>query len=232
MEQLPTIDEYLALKDWKFTPDIEQGQFENYYWFRSDNFLYDELPSVIHLPSVPFQVIVTCFDGFGGGSLVYADSPGWRVVGDFAVASKLNALPELFTGASNAQVIIDRENSDEFILENFDSFWESSCIADLEIEDTREFWNKFKRIDPYIYFSMYSVKGFTIISRGLELHQSFMNGIDWQTIEDFHRKLAQKRCAALWADLGPERGPEKCVENGCERLRIPLAIRCFMHQLR
>lgn len=232
MESLPTIDEYLALKDWKFTPDIEQGQHEDYYWFRSDNFLFDELPSVIRVPLVPFQVVVTCFDGFGGGAFVYSDCPGWRVVGDLAVANKLNALPELFTGADNAQVIIDRENSDELILENFEGFEESSCLVDLEIEDTREFWNKFKLIDPYIYFSMNLFRRFTIISRGIELHQSFMNNIDWPTIEEFHRKSAQERCAALWADLGPERGPEKCVENGCERLRIPLAIRCFMHQLR
>ena len=41
------------------------------------------------------------------------------------------------------------------------------------------------------------------------------------------RKRARK---TFWAELGPECGPETCVETGCNRLRIKLAIRCLEHQ--
>jgi hypothetical protein len=42
--------------------------------------------------------------------------------------------------------------------------------------------------------------------------------------------LRQSARASFEAELGPECGPERCDEPGCDRLRMKLAIRCLQHQ--
>jgi hypothetical protein len=76
---------------------------------------------------------------------------------------------------------------------------------------------------------------FSFIARSEKDFATFIESNPFQNIETkleadahSHRLSSWKY---YWETLGPECGPEKCVQPGCDRLRIHLAIRCLRHQL-
>lgn len=53
-----------------------------------------------------------------------------------------------------------------------------------------------------------------------------------ECIRQIQKYFARRECRrrTFQYELGPECGPEKCVEDSCKKLRIKLAIRCLEHQ--
>lgn len=232
MEQLPTIEEYLTLKDWKFTPDVEVGHHGNYFWFRSENFIFDDIFDHLLLPTSPFQIAVALWDSDDNTYRIYEGETGWRNLGGYAVSNPTIKPPELYLGDYSAHLILDKDFDDRSLRAQLDGLSEDYALDDHENESVKRFWHKIGMIQPYAYFSLGLNKHFSVILRGASLHQSFMDSLDWSRIEARYKDRALEHAAKKWEDLGPERGPEKCVVNDCDRLRIPLAIRCFIHQLR
>jgi len=46
--------------------------------------------------------------------------------------------------------------------------------------------------------------------------------------EEFERLREQR--IYFWQTVGPECGPEQCIETDCKRLRVKVALRCITHQ--
>lgn len=67
--------------------------------------------------------------------------------------------------------------------------------------------------------------------RGHDLRQQLLDSISRHGIEAITENKLPAARAQKWQALGPECGPEVCVEEACKRLRIKLAVRCFMHQI-
>lgn len=232
LEQLPTIEEYLALKDWKFTPDVEVGQHGNYYWFRSENFVFYDIFDHLPLPTSPFQIAVALWDSDDKTYRIYEGEAGWKHLGGYAVSSPTTKPPELYLGDYSAHLILDKSFDNRVLRAQLDSLSEDYALDDHENERVKSFWHTLETIQPYAYFSIGLTKSVCVIFRGAEVYKRFMDSIDWTKIDEYYRTSALESAAKMWKDLGPERGPEKCVVNDCDRLRIPLAIRCFIHQLR
>lgn len=224
-----TIDDYLQLRDWLFELDLQQGSYSGFSWLRSSALVRADIHGLVDLPTEPFRVLVTSWDGLGGGATVYGTSAGWRRLGPFAISSPSKILPKLYFGADNAQMILDEPTSDEDILETMDGFDDPRDLEGLGELETKKFWNCFEMLNPYCYFSY--GQWFTLVIRGKEMLDRVLNEVSFDEVESIYKNEASAYRAKLWQSLGPECGPETCIELGCERLRIGLAVRCFLHQL-
>lgn len=220
---LPTIEDWLELNDWSRTPNVTEGTHGEYFWVRCEGAWFGSALSTTLFMPTEFRVLVTYWDGNGAG--FYVNEPGWRAIGDYALGPPLKYLPELnFEAPSAAMVIPDTvpESELEYLLEGFDDFQPYRA-------ETDSFWNVVDRIKPICYFS--DLDEGIFVAQGRELYELGFNESVVAEITDELRVREQRIRQSTWNTLGPECGPEKCVEPGCEHLRIRLAIRCLLHQL-
>lgn len=224
-----TVDEYLQVSDWHFEVDIQQGTHSGFSWLRSEMLARSDISDLISLPERPFSVLVTFWDWHGGAAKVYGTDAGWRQLGDYAISSPSRILPKLHFGADNTQMFLDDPIPDHDILAALIGFDDPYDLDDLDSSETRKFWNCIEMINPYCYFSY--AREFTLITRGRDLLDQALTQVSIEELEAHLKHEAAANRARLWDSLGPECGPEECVVPACGRLRIRLAVRCFMHQL-
>lgn len=228
---IPTIEEYLRLKDWKFELSINEGCHANFFWLRSRELVMSDLLATIDLPQVPFSVLVTYWDWHGGGASTYGNERGWRHLGEYAISDISTKLPKLYYGADCAQMLLDEPINDNELLNALSNFDEPYMLDDLEEEHAKNFWTAIEAVKPFCYFSYGLFNSFTFIARDPALYRQFVERISREDIEQAYKERAAANRAKTWAELGPECGPETCVEPNCDRRRIKLAVRCFIHQI-
>lgn len=229
--EMQTISDYLQLSDWTFEISMSKGSHLNYFWLRSSQLAAVDLLETIDLPKKPFCVLITYWDA-GGGASVYGSDKGWRKLGDYAISDVSTVPPKLQYGADNAQMLLDKPIVDPDLLDALSNFDEPLTLDDVDVEDTTNFWSAVEAIEPYCYFSYGLFGEFTFIARGHELFQQFLDRVSEAEVEAIHRERESALRAKIWRQLGPECGPELCIEENCGRLRIQLAVRCFIHQSR
>jgi len=229
---IQTVNEYLQLADWKFEFSIDEGRLGKFCWLRSGHLFAGDFLRVINLPKNPFQVLVTYFDGQDGGALTYGDRPGWRKLGLFAISESSSALPALSFGADNEQLILDEPMPDPELLSALALLDEPYELDDLADTRAKDFWTALEIIKPYCYFSNGIGRDeFTLIVRDEDVYRQFCRSLSGTEIETTFKNVEANYRARVWDNLGPECGPEACIEDGCDRLRIKLAVRCFIHQI-
>lgn len=146
-------------------------------------------------------------------------------------SSELAAVDLLETIDLPNQMLLDEPIADREILHALSNFDEPNMLEDLEEEQAKNFWAALEAVKPYCYFSYGLFDGFTFVARGHDLYRQFLDRASERDIEAIHREMASANRARTWQELGPECGPEICIEHNCERLRIKLAVRCFIHQI-
>lgn len=228
---IPSIYEYLALRDWKFEIDLEEGNHGDFFWLRCPQLADVELFNIVDLPQEQFRVVVPFWDG-SSGAHNYRHERYWRMVGDIAVSDISYELPPRLDGTSNAQLILEHPLEDAEIIASLSDFEEPQTSLHLDDDETESFWRIIQRINPYCYFS-YGVhdRDFTFVARGERLCRQLVDDAPWKEIENEAKEGAINRSKVLWENIGPECGPELCIEPNCKRLRIKLAVRCFLHQI-
>lgn len=223
-KDLPTIEEWLSLKDWDFSPNVTEGTHGDYFWVRCEGaFFGDGLSRFMFLPT-EFRVLVTYWDCPGGAPAAYRNEPGWKIVGSYALGPPLKYIPELNFHAPSSAMLIEGSISEcdiGALLEGFEEFQPYMAESDC-------FWNVVDRVKPFCYFS--DLDEGIFVARGKELYELGFNNEIVAAITTATRTGQQRIRQSSWNSLGPECGPEKCVESGCDRLRIQLAVRCFLHQ--
>lgn len=220
---LPTIEDWLALKDWSRTPNVTEGTHGEYFWVRCESAWFGSALSTTLFMPTEFRVLVTYWDG--NGADFYRNEPGWKAIGDYALGPPLKYFPELNFGAQSAAMLIPHtvpESQLEDLLDGFDDFQPYRG-------ETAPFWNVVDRIKPICYFS--DLDEGIFVAQGKELYELGFNESLVAEITNELRVREQRIRQSTWNTLGPECGPEKCVEPGCDHLRIRLAIRCLLHQL-
>lgn len=222
-------DDYLNLTDWNFKVSIAEGKHGNYYWLRCAEFMAIDFRKHLKLPVNPFCVLVTYWDWNEGAAKRYFGEHGWRTLDRYAISYWETTLPKLYFEADNTCMIIDHPVDDNEILLALKEFTEPTYLEDEEGPCVKGFWNSIEALQPYCYAS-YS-NGLTFIANGEEFYKDFVNSISIEEVKAFHRNRETEHRLKLWKDIGPECGPETCVESNCDRLRIKLAVRCFIHQL-
>lgn len=216
-KKLQTIEEYLSLADWSYKPVVTEGTHGDYFWVATDMRFHEERG----LPKYPFRVLAISFDGFGSGAKIYENEPGWKPLGSFAISEMVTTLPKMYFDAEYSYMLIDRPLTDVQIL---------SCFIDFEdfmYCERDRFWQTVDALQPYFYVAGWDHSVF--VARGKDLYETVFN----EACADESREIARRReldgRRKMWESQGPERGPEVCVEPDCDRLRIQLTIRCFIH---
>lgn len=236
MTAIQTIEEFLQVKDWEFSLELKRGEFGNFHWLRSEDLpifdLFDTLDlfDIIDLPSIPFQVIVTRY-GYDGGARNYGAWDGWRHIGECAIIGPVSTMPQLEYDLGCAQIVIDGSHSDAQIANVLQNFKEPKSLTDMTNAHADYFWKAFELLNPYCYYSNWEVGALTLILRDKEQLDQFVGAVDEAETKRLYIEEEQKKRRSFWESFGAELGPEKCIEEGCDRLRIQLSIRCFIHHL-
>ncbi len=229
-ESLQTIESFLSVDDWQYSLSLKQGSHNNYFWLRSKDLRVIDCLDLVDLPDKKCSVLVTEWDS-SDVCEIYGRKQGWRCVGRYALSEPSLELPALQLGADCAQMLIDHEVSDNDILAADFTDDEPYFLDDLIDDRAIKFWSAIEQVDPYCYFSYGYPEEFTFIARTAAVYDAFFKRIDFATVEANFRKTESVRRSQLWKALGPECGPEVCIEENCDRLRIQLAVRCFIHQI-
>lgn len=217
---LQTIEEYLALSDWNFNPGYEIGSHGEFYWIRYD-YQIDPL-QFINLPAGKYRALLLDFDS-GPPGKYFGNDPGWSALGEFAISNLGKTLPDLCFGADTAYLLLDRELDQTTLLEQL------GRLKEPQPKDDQILWEVLDAVKPFCYCNDFG--GTFFVSPDKASRDVLYSSKVLKIAEDRAREGERKGRLGSWQSLGPERGPEKCVEPDCDRLRIELAVRCFMHQL-
>jgi hypothetical protein len=220
---IPSIEDHLNLSDWTFKATFEQGQHGDYYWISLD---YDvEYEKIISYPQDQYRVLVTHYDGFGKAAFCYGNTPGWRTIGECAISDFVtDRSPEINYAADTALMFLTKQVTDQELLSDLK-------FADEEPDpNNSRFWLLLERMQPYLFVS-YMEKEF-FASKNKALLDALRSPNALADVEERERSYRKMSRLTKWENVGPECGPEQCVEPDCHRLRIERAIRCYMHQLR
>ena len=216
---IPTVEEFLALAD--VAPGLtfdkfEEGKYHCVHFYLVESKL---LFRRIEIPQVPFRVLVTDLTRNEG----IAHTPGWKPLMGLAISEVGTTLSPGYDTVGSI-MLIDKPiglskvsklaKEFEFYLHYYrdDPFPTVRQLAEL--------------VDAFCYVSLN-----TFMAREKDLFDRFLTRELLQEMETLHRQATTESRAQLWSDIGPECGPEVCVEPGCDRLRIRLAVRCFVHQV-
>ncbi|CAN5380174.1 hypothetical protein BH11CYA1_BH11CYA1_22860 [soil metagenome] len=226
---LPSIDDWLNLKDWQFELHLEEGDSNKHHWLFSPELAAINIVESIELPS-EFCLLMTQYDG-DNACYMYDSKPGWMVCGNGCLSPELTKLPTIHDTADYALMVIDKQKNRselEPLLAGFrDHYGLPSANPNFEA-----FEKKIEEINPYLYLSYASGKrgdGVFAISRGQKTLASFLKSDAASAIADTSRNQITKHRRLLWRALGPESGPEDCTEKDCTRLRTPVSKKCFLH---
>lgn len=226
---LPSIDDWLTLKDWQFELHLEEGDSNKHHWLFSPELAAINVLDSIELPD-EFCLLMTQYDG-DNASYMYGSLPGWMVCGNACLSPVLTKLPNIQDGADYALMIVDKQKNrtelEPLVLGFKDHYGEPASDQNFEL-----FEKKIEQINPYLYLSYASGKrgdGVFIISRGQKTIATFLKSEAASAIAETSRKQITKHRQVLWRALGPESGPEDCSEKDCTRLRTPVSKKCFLH---
>lgn len=223
--RLLTIEEYLALEDWKFCPFINEGQEGEFFWFTSSGLFYEHPLTLLPAPREPFRIAIIDWDSTSGAESFFSKMPDWCSIGDWAVSPPLTSFPALNFHA-DAEVIVFPANSPNELLLEVQQYFGNSVF---EMLHSDEFWDVLKKLKPLCYTVTGSVDFF--IAPNQSVYSLLMNSELLINSETKANAQAERDRQICWENLGPEVGPERCLEPDCDRLRIKLAVRCFIHQL-
>ncbi len=209
------------MQDWVFDPRIDQGEHGDYHWMYYIGQDRYEPFSRIEPPTVPFCLVVRP-DTYGYRDVrTIARMPGWKALGSFAISSWSDQMPTLDYQGLETIFVIDRLKSESKIMEALVDFQDYLLLTP-EILDN--LLRVVDQLQPY-----YSVIGHLFVARGKHLYQQYFNDEFLDEIRRAEWRSALEQRQSFWKNQGPECGPETCVEPGCDRLRIRLAVRCFVH---
>lgn len=220
MNPLQKINEYLELEDWVFKPSFSIGQHNEFYWITLDYAI--DCADYIPWHDRSFSTLMISFDS-GFTACCFGTQPNWRAVNEFAVSNLLVGRPELSYGAEFELMLFDNEISDQKIKDALAAGFDETNL------DDPKFWSVLTKLQPYCYVA--NTYQLYFISTNRTLVQAMHSPQALTSAREIAKEYARKNRADTWEMLGPECGPEKCVEPNCDRLRIQLANRCFMHQM-
>ncbi len=222
-QKLLTIDEYLNLSDWTFDSTFEQGEQGSYFWTALNYYL--EFEKFIPEPKTPYRILVTHYDGFGGAASCYNNTAGWNIVGRCAISDPVSGKnPQVNYAADTALMWLDTDL-------DLASISDKLNLANEEIDPSNPaLWTLIESLQPYLFISYIEKEFFA--SRDKAVIDALHSAEALANAEAQERAQKSAYRNSVWHNIGPECGPEKCIEGDCDRLRIKLAVRCFVHQLR
>jgi hypothetical protein len=182
------------------------------------------------------RLLITAVDGCVGAQ-PYGLENCWILGKQHGLSPIMHHWPQLiFTGNGEALFVLDASSTlsnIDMILDKYGELDGYEQLDDLSLPKIRQFWDHVNLLNPVFYVCDWTL--FSFISRSETDFATFIESNSFQNIEAKLKADANSQRLSLWKyywdAIGPECGPETCVQPGCDRLRIHLAIRCLRHQL-
>lgn len=240
------IDEYLNLADWTYADAllVVIGGHAGYQWVLLD--LDDEMTrnhtvtsansfksfkplGFVTMPAA-FQVIEVNIDKVHRP--IFQCDYRWRLnshIPDCAYRTEEGVLGQSEISRSRNTVIFNSAVSGVKDLPAVVEKWHANCPENMAFESMEELCDLLAIVqaESFVYNTFVKM----VVSNAPGIIESYLNSSVFKDLEYLSRKEEKKERLELWQALGPEVGPEACSQVGCERLRISLAINCFLHQL-
>jgi hypothetical protein len=219
---IPSVEDFLNLWDWSFKATFEVGQHNDYHWAILAYSV--DFEKFIPFPQQPYRVLITHCDGYGVAADCYSNNPGWRTIGKCALSDFVTGQPPAISNAADTTfMLLDKPSSDQELLAAL------QFINGEPDPANSSFWLVIERLQPYLFISNTDKEFFASKNKHvLDILHSESALADTEERERMYLKASR---LTKWKSIGPECGPEKCVEAGCGRLRIERAVRCYVHQL-
>lgn len=240
------VEDFLNLSDWTYADALPViiGGHAGYQWVLLD--LDDELTrdntytsansfktfnslGFVHLPDA-FQMIEVNIDKIR--KPMYQCDHRWRLnshIPDCAYRTEDGGLGQSEIERSRNTIIINSVVSGVMDLPAVVEKWHKHCPENMAFENMEDLCDLLAKLkaESFVYNTFVKM----LVSNRPAVVEEYMNSSIFKDLEYLSRKQEKKDRLALWTNLGPEVGPEKCSQDGCEKLRIGLAVNCFLHQL-
>lgn len=107
--------------------------------------------------------------------------------------------------------------------------WDKDCPEQMAFESMEALCDLLvkQRVETFVYNTLIKM----VVSNNPAVIEGYLSSSVFKDLEYLSRRQEKKRRLDLWQAIGPEVGPEECSQDGCEKLRIGLAVNCFLHQL-
>jgi hypothetical protein len=227
----PIPEDFMQITPKRYGHIWSTGTRENYNWLESNQLTIEDFFASVTPPRGGFRIA-----GFPG---IRFDRSHENV--DHTALGPIQFLwpkPE-FTGMGDYMVMVTPnqvESDIKFFLK--DAFRWNQPLRDPEYRDiatNEHFWNHVLTAKPLLYYSQHCYD-FVLVCSDKKFLAEFLLSNRFQSSEERAKAELIAERPHLWQEhfeaLGPECGPEKCIEESCENLRIKVAIRCVSHQLK
>jgi hypothetical protein len=163
---------------------------------------------------------------------MYENAQGWSSLCQYALSDACADYPSLNTNADCGFMVLDREFTQESFnraMTDFDDDDYDLFRADALEADGDSFGRVLELLEPFACFALSD--RLLLLAREESSLDSFLASRAVEVAESLQKESKRESRLKLWQQLGPERGPEVCVVESCDRLRIGLAVKCFLHQV-
>lgn len=214
----------------KMRHEFERGLWKKYAWLRSNHLVCWDFLSSIDLSAGIRLVLIE----YGGARLSTCDlrfllaKEGWQISPGYALSPILRSPPRIhWTGEGDIVIGLRKTVSTDLIFSHsklLSKFHTAGFISG----DCSRFWRAIETLEPEFYVS--DREQLSVVLPSSERLSDFINSAKFRNTEKRVRAKFCRERMRLWNLLGPETGPESCIQPGCGSLRISLALRCAEHQ--
>ncbi len=231
------IEEFLNLSDWTYADalPVSIGGHVGYQWVMLDldhelsKFNHFNPMAFITLPA-PFQMIEVNIDKVNRP--IYQCDHRWRLnshIPRCAYRTDDSSLSQSEMERLRNTLIFNNTVCGVIDLPLTVESWDKDCPEQMAFESMESLCELLakQKVETFVYNTLIKM----VVSNSSAVIEEYLSSSVFKDLEYLSRKQEQKRRLELWQAIGPEVGPEKCQQDGCEKLRISLAVNCFLHQL-
>jgi len=213
-----------------FRHDWWQGKRGAYVWLQSRQLTCDYFFRPTHPPANGYRMIAT--KGLAmSEALFYRPQSEWDQFGNCYLSRVLHKWPKYLDPRSlDGSMVLPAWFEPSQLPSDFNDIPMILCpFGTPETEAEQGLWQLIERFEATHYLCDHKL--FTLATTDEDVFNEFIHTDEFINVDQKLYEMAVQCRRELWEAIGPETGPDRCIEPGCTRLRISLAIRCFPHQL-
>jgi hypothetical protein len=230
--------EYLSVDPESIRHKWTRGNRGKYFWLQSDEYFFRDFLLVLEQSRDSVPALAVLLPGCEGSDDYCEKHLHWkRLSEDLCLSPAISDLAQLrFAIDGDAFLIFpSSRNSTELAADlnklagRINLFQRTHIIlGPVEDDAVTQFWDSLDVLAPTLFIDF--TFEFTLVTPKESILQAVITSNGFTGIEARMMKQSIEGKRKAWEQLGPESGPETCVEPGCDRLRIQRAIRCYGHQ--
>lgn len=218
-----TLEDYLAVRDWRSIPPVF-GEHGEYRWVRLGRSLWLPVFDQLTPPQKPFKILsLGLLDDLNNMEPEAFNPDGSIKKDEESLTPLTDSFRNLYTNGRT--MILDRVFEWSLIKPQA-SFLEPSYFLG-DTEQSTQFWAAITQLEPYFY--LFGEGECIFIAREQSLFEQFMACSAVAGLDQFHKEMSMETRLIHWQSAIADAGPERCVVDGCDELRVKLTVKCYAH---